>query len=357
MTTGTPVVPPRGLRGRRSGSTCSYASSRGRLRTRCSALRARGPRSSSQRHALGAAWSPTGNAWMERVVVVSDLASLFELEPLAGDRFRTSTSPQASGRLSLYGGLVTAQALRAAGMTVSADRAPHSLHAYFLRPGRVDEPVVLSVDRDRDGASFSTRHVRATQRGDAVLSMVASFQRREPGVMYDAVPTRGGGDPGALPSRLSPLLVEIREATATRVSEGQIRHSDRLWVRAATSLPGDPLTHACAVAYMSDLGSGFGQMTIDGLGVDGPSIDHSVWFHTPLRGDEWMLLELWPLKAGNARGVYCGSVRSSSGLLGAVLAQEMLLRDRALPPGVLQQMAALLGLRWSEKPGEGPTAP
>jgi acyl-CoA thioesterase-2 len=291
------------------------------------------------------------------MVVVSDLASRFEIEPLEGDRFRTVTRSQASSRLSLYGGLETAQALRAAGMTVSADRVPHSLHAYFLRPGRVDEPVVLSVDRDRDGASFSTRHVRATQGGDALLSMVASFQKLEPGAIYDAVPTRGGVDPGALPSRFSPLLVEIREVTPTRVGEGQIRHSDCLWVRAATSLPDDPLTHACAVAYMSDLGSGFGQMTIDGLGVDGPSIDHSVWFDAPLRGDEWMLLELWPLKAGNARGVYCGSLRSCSGLLGAVLAQEMLLRDRALPPGVLQQMAALLGLGSSDESGEGPTAP
>ena len=284
---------------------------------------------------------------------MSDLASLFELEPVDRDTFRTVSGPQAGRRLSLYGGLVVAHALRAAGMTVSADRVPHSLHAYFLRPGRVDEPVVVRVDRDRDGRSFSTRHVRVLQSDQPVLSMVASFQRREHGVPYDAVPTRGG-DPEGLPSRSSPLLVEIREATPTRVGDGQIRHSDRLWVRAATPLPDDPLVHSCALAYVSDLGSGFGQLDVDGLGVDGPSIDHTIWFHAPLRADKWLLLELWPLKAGDARGVYWGSLRSSTGLLGAVLAQEMLLRDRALPRSVVEQMAAFLGLGPTEEPAVDP---
>ncbi len=277
-----------------------------------------------------------------------DLASLLELELLDRDLFRATNEPDASKRRSLYGGQVAAQALRAAGMTVPAERVPHSLHGYFLRPGLIDRSIILQVDRDRDGGSFSARHVRAMQNGEVIFSMIASFQAPEAGVTYDAVPTRGGEDPEALTSRASALLIEVREVTPTRIGHGQLRHSDRLWVRAAAELPDDPLVHACALAYVSDLGSGFGQVEVEGLAAGGPSIDHSVWFHEPVRADEWMLLELSPLKAGNARGVYQGSLRSQSGALGAVFAQEMLLRHGLLPPEMLERMAEYLGVAPSE---------
>ena len=114
-------------------------------------------------------------------------------------------------------------------------------------------------------------------------------------------------------------MIDVREVTPTRIGHGQLRHSDRLWVRAAARLPDDPLAHACALAYVSDLGSGFGQVEVEGLAAGGPSIDHSVWFHEPVRADEWMLLELWPLKASGSRGVYSGSLRSEDGRLGVLL--------------------------------------
>ena len=174
--------------------------------------------------------------------------------------------------------------------------------------------------------------------------MTTSFQAPRDGIEYDALPTRSGTDPDGLPSRASSLLVDIREVTTTRVGDGHMHHSDLLWARVPGGLPDDPLMHACAVAYVSDLGSGFGQAQVEGLGVDGPSIDHNIWFHATIRADEWMLLDLWPLKAGATRGIYQGSVRTRSGALGAVLTQEMLLRDRPLPPDVLEQMAEYLGV-------------
>jgi acyl-CoA thioesterase II len=276
------------------------------------------------------------------------LSSLLDLEVLDRDLFRGSVESGDKDRRSLFGGQVAGQALRAAAMTVPPDRVPHSLHGYFLRPGRIDRPVILHVDRDRDGGSFSARHVRAVQEGEVIFSMLASFHAPEAGVPYDAVPTRGGDDPETLTGRPTPLLVEVREVTPTRIGDGQIRHSDRLWVRAVERLPDDPLVHACAVAYVSDLGSGFGQVEVADLPAGGPSIDHSVWFHAGIRADEWMLLELWPLKADSARGVYHGSLRSEAGVLGAVFAQEMLLRDRLLPPEMLGRMAEYLGVTPSE---------
>ncbi len=272
------------------------------------------------------------------------LAALLDLEALDRDLFRGQNEKGAGARMSLYGGQVAAQALRAAGSTVPEERLPHSLHGYFLRPGRVDRPVLLHVDRDRDGGSFSARHERAVQDGEVIFSMVASFHAREDSAAFDAVPTRGGPDPSTLTGRPSPFLVDVREVTPTRIGNGQVRHSDSLWVRASTALPDDPLTHACAVAYVSDLGSGFGQVEVPGLPAGGPSIDHSLWFHEPIRADDWMLLELWPLKASGSRGVYGGSLRSEDGRLGVLLTQEMLLRNRELEPAMLRRIAEYLGV-------------
>ena len=272
------------------------------------------------------------------------LAALLDLEVLDRDLFRGENEEGAASRRSLYGGQVAAQALRAAGATVAPDRLPHSLHGYFLRPGLVDRPVVFHVDRDRDGGSFSARHVRAVQDGEVIFSMVASFHTREDSATFDAVPTRGGPPASTLAVRPSPFLVEVREITPTRIGDGQVRHSDSLWVRASDALPDDPLVHACAGAYISDLGSGFGQVEVTGLPAGGPSIDHSLWFHEPIRADEWMLLELWPLKASGSRGVYGGSLRSADGSLGVLITQEMLLRDQALEPAMLRRIAEYLGV-------------
>ncbi len=125
-------------------------------------------------------------------------------------------------------------------------------------------------------------------------------------------------------------------------------------MRASAPLPDDPLIHACAVAYVSDLGSGFGQVEVPGLPAGGPSIDHSLWFHDPIRADEWMLLELWPLKASGSRGVYSGSLRSRDGRLGVLLTQEMLLRDHKLDDKMLRRIAEYLGVtpeyaRWASE--------
>jgi acyl-CoA thioesterase-2 len=273
-----------------------------------------------------------------------DLVALLDLEVLDRDLFRGQNERGARERFSLYGGQVAAQALRAAGATVPVERLPHSLHGYFLRPGRTDLPVIFHVDRDRDGGSFSARHVRAVQDGEVIFSMLASFHEREDAATFDGVATRGGSAADALPARPSPLLVDVREITPTRITDGQVRHSDRLWLRAVSELGDDPLVHACALTYISDLGSGFGQVDVPDLPAGGPSIDHSVWFHEPIRADQWILLELWPTKAGSSRGLYGGSLRAEDGRLGAVVAQEMLLRNRPMPPEILRRLAEYLGV-------------
>ena len=110
------------------------------------------------------------------------------------------------------------------------------------------------------------------------------------------------------------------------IDDGRPTFPDCLWIRAAHPLPDDRLSQAAALTYISDLGSGFGQVRQPDLPVGGPSIDHAVWFETPIRVDEWVQLRIWPVKAGGSRGLYHGAIRDPQGRLGATLAQEMLLR-------------------------------
>jgi acyl-CoA thioesterase-2 len=258
------------------------------------------------------------------------LIELLDIEELDTDLYRGINETTALDWPALYGGQVAAQALRAAAHTVPDGRLPNSLHGYFLRPGRATRPVILRVARDRDGRSFSARHVVAVQNGEVIFSMSASFHTPEVGPAFSvdrAGPGLGpeGLEESLMVSRFEPML-QIRPLPPIRPYGEEWPVPGRLWVKSRDRLPDDPVIHACALAYVSDIGSGFGDGTAVGVPRGGPSIDHALWFNDPLRLDEWALLEMWPIKAGGARGLYMGDVRDGSGRLGAVLTQEILFR-------------------------------
>ncbi len=259
-----------------------------------------------------------------------DLASALDLEQLELDLFRARNTESARERPALYGGQVCAQALMAAALTVPDGRLPHSLHGYFLRPGLVDRPVVLRVDRDRDGRSFSARHVAAVQDGAVIFSMLASFQTGvDPAVYADVVdpdgPISHWPGPDACPPLGNDVMLELRQATLTEVVDGRQMYSDTIWARSRHPLPDDPVVQACALAYVSDLGTGFGRIMLPTRGTGGPSIDHGFWFHAPVRVDDWLLLELQPWKATLGRGTYRGTIRDRAGTVAGVIAQEHIL--------------------------------
>lgn len=271
--------------------------------------------------------------------LAENLAELFELERIDADLFRATNEKTSPFWASLYGGQVAGQALRAAALTVPEGRFPHSLHGYFLRPGRWQHPVILEVDRDRDGRTFSARHVSAIQEGQVIFSALASFQAPEEGPEY-ASGLPAWADPEHLPeeretvSRFTPML-RIRPFQPARpYGPGEFPVPARLWARSSTGLPDDPLLHACVLTYLSDLGSGFADGEVAGLPRGGPSLDHAIWFHHRARADDWMLLWMWPLKAGAARGLYTGTVHDRAGRLLAVLNQEIIFRQpRPTGPG------------------------
>lgn len=268
---------------------------------------------------------------------MTDLVELLELEELDTDLYRGVNEPLVEWRPALYGGQVAAQALRAAAYTVPEGRTPHSLHGYFLRPGSGERPVIYQVARDRDGKSFSARHVVALQWGEVIFSMSASFQEPRPGGDYEIdrpLPAEGPEDVGRSAwSDLHPCLDVRPFPPMVPVEPGGWPVPARMWARSKQPLPDDLLLHACALTYLSDSGSGFGDGQATGLPRGGPTIDHAVWFQHPVRADDWVLLDCWPLKATGSRGLYTGIMRDRQGRLAAMLNQELLFREPRLDRG------------------------
>jgi acyl-CoA thioesterase-2 len=270
---------------------------------------------------------------------VTRLLEILELERLDRDLFRAAASPHMGGR-RLFGGQVAAQALRAATFTVQTDHLPHSLHAYFLRPGDPEHPVLLHVDRIRDGRSFTTRRVVAVQEGEAIFHLGASFQRDEEGAEYTEPGPLGVPDPESdHPWSTSPFSAyeshspfEMRELEVGGPDErGVYESTRRIWIRTRGRLPDDRPLHCCVATFVSDMGVVYAAaVPIGGPfgAVTAASLDHAVWFHRPLRLDEWTLFDVHPISNARSRGLVRGSLRARDGALGASIAQEALIRRR-----------------------------
>lgn len=260
-----------------------------------------------------------------------DLATLFSLERIDRDLFRATTvfpDPYA-----LYGGQVAAQALRAAGMTVTDDRRPHSLHGYFLRPGDATRPTVFQVFRDRDGRSFSARRVVALQDGEVIFNASLSFQVAVPESPAEQMPTLTDTPAPEDSEEFSiPRLFSFEGRTVPQpyADHNGSRWPTRFWGRCEEpELAADPLLDACVVTYLSDISTGTGLFARDGW-WPGPSLDHAIWFHHLGGSADWMLMDLHPHALANGRGLYTGSIFDRSGRLLATLAQECLHRERPL---------------------------
>ncbi|MBM7808834.1 acyl-CoA thioesterase-2 [Geodermatophilus bullaregiensis] len=255
------------------------------------------------------------------------VTDVLTLEEVDRDLYRSTlvfTDP-----FPLYGGQVAAQALLAAGRTVAPDRLPHSLHGYFLRSGDAARPTVFRVDRDRDGGSFSARRVVAVQGGEVVLSMSASFQAPTAGPDVQVAGAPVTQPPEDCPPLTLPRLFSM-ESRRPEQPYATAALPTRFWARTTVALPDDPLLHACALAYLSDIGTGLSALPEDEA-APGPTLDHALWFHRPARLDEWVLVDLVPATVSGGRGWYTGSLTTRDGVLAASLTQETLFRPGRNP--------------------------
>jgi acyl-CoA thioesterase-2 len=257
---------------------------------------------------------------------VRDLLRLLDLEELDRDLYRAQ-NPDQPAFPNLYGGQVAAQAARAAGLSAPEGRYVHSLHGYFLRAGRADRPTILRVDRDRDGKSFSARHVNAIQDGEVIMSLLVSLQTEREGVERQeiAFPT-DVPRPDDVPEQ--PLaghntMFDLRPAVEASGDFPGLEH--RFWARTRGALPDDQHVHACALVYLSDMGTGFAKSP-GSEPAGGPSLDHAIWLHRPTRLDEWVLVDLEPVSAAGTRAYYTGAVFAADGTLVASISQEHVMR-------------------------------
>ena len=268
------------------------------------------------------------------------LLGQLDLEQLDRDLYLSDGIP-GSGRL--FGGLVAAQSVVAAGRTVSEGML-HSLHAYFLRPGAHALPIRFAVDRIRDGRTFTTRRVIALQGGEAIFNLSASFTRPEEGIAHQESAMPDAPDPEDL-SDWEDLRAEVLGDPQSRRPEGavQIRACDphdvdptrklparkRIWVRPIGSLPEDPLLHAAVLVYASDrtlLSTAARPHRLAWGRRRAASLDHAMWLHHPPRFDDWLLYASESPVAHAARAVILGAMYRRDGVRVASVAQEGLIR-------------------------------
>src|SRR3954468_7292120 len=183
---------------------------------------------------------------------VAELLRVLDLEELDRDIFRGVNPRGDERRPRLFGGQVAAQAARAASLTVADDRLLHSLHGYFLRGGRSDRPTILHVERDRDGRSFSARHVTARQDGEVIMSMLVSFMVDEAGhdfqtpSLVGVVPAPEDVESAGVAS-FHHTIFDLRVLGSGPMAGVYRRTPHRFWARARGELPDDRLLHACVL--------------------------------------------------------------------------------------------------------------
>jgi acyl-CoA thioesterase-2 len=281
---------------------------------------------------------------------IDSLLSILDLEPLEDNLFR-GRSPQQSWQ-RVFGGQVLGQALVAAVRTVQGERVAHSLHAYFLLGGDPACPIIYSVERVRDGGSFSTRRVTAIQHGRPMFVMSASFHKAETGFdhhseMPDVPAPEDLPSEQELKSRMIAHLpanirsywererpIELRPVDVSRYfSREPHRPEQYIWMRATGALPDDFPLHQCVLAYASDFSLldtaliAHGKLMFD-KDVQLASLDHALWFHRPFRADDWLLYAQDSPNAHGSRGFCRGSIFTRNGVLVASTAQEGLMRQR-----------------------------
>jgi acyl-CoA thioesterase II len=278
---------------------------------------------------------------------LKELLDLLDLEQIEMNIFRGRSPAERQQRV--FGGQVAGQALVAAGRTVPEDRHVHSLHAYFIRPGDPSVPLVYTVDRVRDGRSFTTRRVSAVQHGKVIFTLSASFQVAEDGLSHQTSMPEVPG-PETLPTfheRMEKIFgpqdndffhrrpVDLRHVTPLTWEAARdpalSGPESKVWLRVDGELPDDPLLHVCLMTYASDM------TLLDTVLLNharawgdkktmGASLDHAMWFHRPFRADEWLLYAQDTPNAAGARGLARGQVFTREGELVVSVVQEGLIR-------------------------------
>ena len=275
---------------------------------------------------------------------------LFILDQVDRDIF--SWTGNNVGFKRIFGGQVMAQTLIAAYKTVDVEHYAHSFHSYFLRPGNMDKPITFTVDRIRDGKSFTTRTVKAIQEGEAIFNCSISFQKIEKGLEHQ-IKMPDVPEPETLKNEFEikkealnklnmkiedmPMFIRQKEIEMRPVEEQNYFNPKRMppykntWIKTEGEIPKDQITQQAFLLYISDMG--LLAAANNSVGVNfltknfqNASLDHAMWFHRKVELDGWFLYTMESPITRNARGFSRGSIFSRDGKLIASCTQEGLIR-------------------------------
>jgi acyl-CoA thioesterase II len=249
--------------------------------------------------------------------------------PRHGDTF-VAPQPGAGPSARLFGGLIAAQALAAAGRTIEAqtpEKLPQSLHLYFVRGGEYGADVEFHVERTRDGRSFDTRRVTAVQHGKTILEMIASFHVAEPGADWQRPEVPAIELTAAVPKVPGFGFADRLEFRVMPTDDSTFAVPP-FWVRTKDDIEDDALIRACTLTFLSDFGP---VPTARPDGTDlrqgfAASLDHAVWFHRPFVPQQWHRYEVTKLNNSDSRGLVSGALYDTGGVLIASTSQEALWR-------------------------------
>ncbi len=266
----------------------------------------------------------------------SSLVEFMSCEELDRNLFRGQSEDLNTGQV--YGGQVLGQAIKAASNTVDAERSIRSAHAYFIRKGDVNEPIIYNVDRALDGGSISSRVVGASQNGKQILHLSASYHIAEDGLGFQPeahLPTE------SLETAIAENTYSDHQFQSKFLDVVPVKEADKTapnaiqyWVKTKETLPNNPQIHQSVLAYISDMGLLFAALVPHKLHalpqeerkLATVSIDHAIWFHRLFRADEWFFYDCQAVSNSGARGLARGSLYDKQGVLFASTMQEGLLR-------------------------------
>lgn len=263
-----------------------------------------------------------------KIAAQADLLETVSARPTGTDR-AVGDVPDWFGPVA-FGGFILGQTLFAATTTVDADdgRRPHSLHCYFLRPVLAGTPVEYEIVRVRDGRSYATRRVDAFQSGKHACTMMVSFAADTDGYEYelpvlDTLPDLDGLEEW---QGQGPWLERVAGPTEP-AADGTRQSTHRAYFKLPAPMSDDPMLHAAIVAWISDMTfTGARPHNLDPVMEGIVSLDHALWFHRPLRVDDWVYYDLHSLVNAGGRGTVRGTLHTADGRLCASVGQELLLR-------------------------------
>lgn len=281
-----------------------------------------------------------------------ELISLLSLKELEKNKF--SGKSVTIGSAIVFGGQVLAQAVNAAYRTIPENRFLHSLHSYFLEAGDLTVPIEYDVAEMRNGGSFSTRRVTASQKGKTIFILAASFHKKEEGFEHqtkinidvkkpeellsweDMVIKFGAFLPKGIKSFLSiERPIDFKPVHVPNPAKPENRPpKEEIWFKLKGDIPKmDTAIKHQILTYISDynvLNAAFNPNAKEyNFGnTMTASLDHSMWFFRDFEYDDWMLFSAESPNSYGARGLVKGNIFTRNGKLVASFAQEGLMRPR-----------------------------